>query len=150
MENNISDCVDHPILTPIASFFELYSNDAEMINKFSLPINTNYEKYFGNVDWEKMDSRHTLCWSQLSEEDLSLLLQKTVLCDYNEILIQLHYGFQNSCTNCIFRIPTSIFIKNWESILIASSVGFLLTTSNQRYVIEILNKQEVIYSNFKI
>lgn len=144
------NCLSHPILKPIASYFSVYSDDAEMIDKLSLPTNTHYENYVGNVDWDKMQRIHTLHWHDLTEEAVAQRLQKTVLHDYDNVLIQLHYGYEDSCNNVIFNVPVTLFTEHWESILIASSAGFLLATPDKQYVMEILSKPEIAYANFKI
>ena len=95
----------------------------------------------GNIDWSSIVNASIYEWSIDSPEQILENLTSSKLNNYSTFLIQMGYG------EPICEIDKMTLFEDLESFLFVSNEGFPLATPDGLYVLEVLSKPEVIYTN---
>lgn len=99
------------------------------------------------IDWELVEPKYNFFYDyDGNEEEISDLLKKSFLNDYEKIYLDI------GCDEPLIEINTDAFIDKWEDFVASNGYsGIFVFTNDGRYFMEFTDDAEYqLYSNFRI
>ncbi len=139
----------HPILKEVENQISVVSlnspnYDVSLLKQFNISKNESFEKFQGNIDWNKMDLNYTLDFADCGNEELKNKILNSPIMNANEIYLEIRYK------GPVVKLKPNILAIFWEEFLHASVEGFPVVSVDGKFIMEFLSKRQLIYSNFKI
>ncbi|MBL3656655.1 hypothetical protein [Fulvivirga sediminis] len=117
-----------------------------IIEKFGLREIKDYKntQYRGNIDWDLICPSFVYSFLNDGNEQLISILSKSEMSKKDKIVVEVGYG------GVVLILKTKDFFKYWEEILLTSRQGFPVISEDGKLIMEFLENDQLIYSNFLI